>query len=89
MTLHINDPKFFKERSESKPLSLEEQKLIVENLNIIIKNSTLDLGTAGIEYTQRLLYHYENLQSLSDFIGGWEGANRLMKAVDPMPDTEK
>lgn len=78
MPLHINNPKYSKERADSKPLSLEEQKYAVW----LIKEGFATTGEENTKLVQRLLYHYENLQALSDFIGGWEGANRLVKDKD-------
>lgn len=84
MTLHINKPNDDK-RSNSKPLSLEEQNEAVEVLNNLIKfkkHYGAGMPPEKYELIQNLLNHYENLQALSDFIGGWEGAHRLVKPVD-------
>lgn len=92
MTLHINDPKFANERKDSKPLSLEEQKDAVEAIDKLAKfkkHYGAGMPPEKFELIQKLLYHYENLQALSDLIGGWDGATRLMKIVDPMPGGEK
>lgn len=85
--LHINNPQYAKERSESKPLSLEEQEDAVKKIRYMVTLARMSdiIELKDIKPIQHLLYHYESLQALSDFIGGWDGAQRLMNIVDPIP----
>lgn len=88
--LHINNPQYADERKDSKPLSLEEQndlvgllKFYFEDYEKLRKSDKLPpLDSDAYTFIQSMLYHYENLQALSDFIGGWEGAHELVKDKD-------
>lgn len=77
--LHINNPQYADERTASKPLSLEEQEEAVKKMRYILTLARISdiIEQKDVEPIQNLLYHYESLQALSDFIGGWEGARKL------------
>lgn len=80
--LHINNKDYSEERANQKPLSLNEQYEVLNDLRCIIEEHTYFRSREGIKPAvtkriQKLLYHYENLQAFYNIQGGWDGVNRL------------
>lgn len=65
--LHINNKDYSEERSNQKPLSLNEQYEVLNDIRCIIEEHTYFRSKEGIKPAetkriQSLLYHYQNLQ---------------------------
>lgn len=58
--LHYNEREYLKQRHDSKPLSLEENQIVVQYLNESLFNKPKD--TEGYKLLQRFIYNYEKMQ---------------------------
>lgn len=94
--IHINsnDPEHMKARQNVKPLTMEEEKELIEILNLVIGEfPTLPAASNGrVIHTwdsrgdinriiQRFIYRYENLKYFYHVIGGWEGLGKNLDAA--------
>lgn len=75
--IHINsnDPEHMKARQNVKPLTMEEEKDLVDEINTMINLSLSNrdwVPGVDTDNIQRLIYRYENLKNFFEIVGGWE-----------------
>lgn len=81
--LHYNNPDRAIERAEAQPLSIDEDRFVVETIDqLLSQNDSVTINSEDEKLIQRFIDNHENMQHQLAVAGGPDGITKLLQRSD-------